>query len=346
MRRPEPPAIIETTAIVYRLADIQERQQEWIWQGYIPKGCFSIGYGDPNAGKTTAACHLSARITSGQDWPDGQPNPKPRSVLFLTGEDSVSRTLLPRFRAAGGDVNKLVVWDRVRFNYEDGEKSERLPDLLADVGKLKDIITSCPDMALVVVDTLSCFLAVKDSNQAQQVRAALLPLRDLCEQTGVTLLGLGHMNKSSGQKAQYRASGSISYIGAARSALLFTPDRDDPETMVMAVSKCNLARRAPSLKYRIVPWNKDPEVAAVEWCGTSSYSADQLLEEQKVNTKKKAIIEWLKTILKDGPLLSDTIMRMAAEEGFKERTVWNAKDDAGVKARKQSFSGPWEWYIP
>lgn len=346
MRRQDEAVAVQRSALLYRLDEVEVKPQDWLWPGYIPLGGMTLLYGDPSTGKTTLGCNVIARYTSGQPWPDGQPNDEPGSALVLTGEDSVSRTIKPRLQAAGADCSRVIVWDRIRTANSDGTADERLPDLAADLDELQAIVEGCPDLRLVLVDTLSCFLGVKDSNQQQQVRRAFLPLRDLCDRFGLALLAIGHMNKGSGGKAQYRASGSLAYIAAARSALLCAPDRDDPDCSVIAVAKSNLSQRAPSLRYRIVPWDKDPEVAAVEWSGSSKYTADQLLEEVKTETKTEAIVQWLRDVLREGPVLSDTIRTLADQAGFKWRTVWEAKDKAGVKARKRDFSGPWEWYTP
>ncbi|HOQ88161.1 MAG TPA: AAA family ATPase [Phycisphaerae bacterium] len=351
MSRAESPVTVETSAVVYSLDTAKVKPQNWIWPGYIPRGGITLLFGDPSAGKTTTGCNLIARYTSGQSWPDGQPNGKPGSVLVMTGEDSFERTIKPRLVAAGADCRKVTIWDRIRTKISDGTIDERLPDLAADVDHLRAIVEGAPDLGLVLIDTLSCFLGVKDSNQQSQVRRALLPLHDLCDQTGLSLLCIGHMNKGSGGKAQYRASGSLAYIAAARSALLCAPDRDDPDCAVMAIAKCNLAQKSPSLRYRIVSCDENPEVATVEWYGASDYSADQLLEEKKPATKTEAIIEWLQDVLKDGPMHSGTVEALADEAGFKKRTLWEArgvaKDRGILRCNKIGFGdgAHWEWEL-
>lgn len=66
----------------------------------------------------------------------------------------------------------------------------------------------------------------------QLARQALVPLRGVCEQTGVAAVLLRHLNKD-GRTSNplHRGGGSIAFIAAARSALLSAQDPDDPEKL-------------------------------------------------------------------------------------------------------------------
>jgi putative DNA primase/helicase len=83
-------------------ADVEVRPVSWLWRHYIPLGKITMLEGDPNLAKTTIAVDISARVTMGHPMPDGSPC-EAGSVLFIGYEDDAADTIVPRFRAAGGD---------------------------------------------------------------------------------------------------------------------------------------------------------------------------------------------------------------------------------------------------
>ena len=82
---------------------ITPRQMEWAWQYWLPKGKLSLLVGAPKTGKTLLAIDLAATITSGGNFPDGTRADK-STVIFWTAEDDLDDTIVPRFKAAGGDL--------------------------------------------------------------------------------------------------------------------------------------------------------------------------------------------------------------------------------------------------
>src|SRR5690606_33208811 len=97
--------------------EVKERDLQWLWPGRIPLGKITLLAGDPEAGKSFVVCDLAARTTRGGPWPDGVEPVGPEvssepgsdatgSVLFITAEDNVEDTLLPRLRAAGANIRK------------------------------------------------------------------------------------------------------------------------------------------------------------------------------------------------------------------------------------------------
>src|SRR5207249_3755859 len=110
------------------------------------------------------------------------------------------------------------------------------------------------DVALIVIDPLMAFLGRGvNASSDPHVRRALHRLKQLAEETQCAVLIIRHLNKSSGLKALYRGGGSIGIIGACRVALLLTRDPADEVYRVLAMNKCNLTARPPSLRFHLEP---------------------------------------------------------------------------------------------
>ena len=115
-----------------------------------------------------------------------------------------------------------------------------------------------------------------DAYRDQDVRRALAALAHAAEDTGAAVLLVRNLNKASGGTALYRGGGSIGIIGAARIAFAVGRNPDDPQDgRLLAPTKANLTRFAPSLAWRLV--DTDTGHARIAWDGVSRYSADELL---------------------------------------------------------------------
>src|SRR6266566_409547 len=76
----------------------------WLWYGRIPFGkpCGLVGL--PDVGKDVIAADIAARLSVGKPMPDGAHDLRePRPTYYLSAEDALEDTILPRFLAAGGD---------------------------------------------------------------------------------------------------------------------------------------------------------------------------------------------------------------------------------------------------
>lgn len=249
------------------LAHIAPKSTEWLWPNYIPCGALTSLDGDPGLGKSTLALDLAARVSRGGPMPDGQTG-TPGRVLLLSAEDDLARTVLPRFVAAGGDLDNAFVLD-IAANGVEGERLT-VPD---SVGVLRRKIER-HGVTFVVIDPLVAFFSPGiDAHKDQSVRAALAPLAAVAEDTRATILMVRHLAKATGRTAIYRGGGSIGIIGAARAGYIVTKDPDDEGQRVFAQVKSNLGPSMPSLSFRVA---SDPS-PRIEWQGVSDYSADELV---------------------------------------------------------------------
>ena len=288
--RPEPVPIAAATGsglITERLADVKAERVRWLWHGRLPLGKITVLDGLPDMGKSTVAIDLTARVSKGLPMPDGSDGLEhPAPVVMFTAEDGLADTVKPRLLAAGGADDLVHVVTATRVLDEEGNVRARWPDLTADVDKLGALVAML-DARLVVVDVLMAYLGARtNSYRDQDVRALLGPLSAMAEETRCAVLLLRHPTKAANRDPVLYGGGSIGIMGAARVGLLASLHPDDVELpeadrrRLLAVAKCNIAPKAETMVYRLVP-APDPEfeVARVSWEGTSGLRAADLLAE-------------------------------------------------------------------
>src|SRR5215470_30472 len=63
----------EAAAIVKSFSDIQPEKINWLWKNYIAIGKLTVFAGDPGLGKSQGTLDMAARLSKGDNFPDGSP---------------------------------------------------------------------------------------------------------------------------------------------------------------------------------------------------------------------------------------------------------------------------------
>lgn len=347
---------IRSAPQIVRLVDTQPQPVRWLWPGRVPLAKMTLIDGDPGTGKSVLTLDLAARVTTGRPMPDGSVGDLrgPAGVVILSAEDDVADTIRPRLDVAGGDPARVVVLTAVEEITADAEGRERRRErgvTLADLEALRQAIAQV-EARLVVIDPVMAYVGRTDAHVDAQVRGLLQPLAELAQELGVAIIAVRHLNKRAGSPALYRGGGSIAWIGAARSGLLVAPDPDDGagDRRVLAVTKSNLGRPAPSLAYTIEAVRHETAgyVPRLVWLGESIHTARSLLAAPSDDADRSAVEEareFLRDLLAHGPVPAGTVFQEARAAGIAGRTLKRAKALLGVLSRKQSVSGPWIWQL-
>ena len=160
-----------------------------------------------------------------------------------------------------------------------------------------------------------------------------------------------HLTKSRSANPKYRGGGSVSIIGAARSALMVVdaPQGDDPFEHVLAVNENNMGTAAP-LRYRTV---MDHGVIKIEWLGESPSSASDLLEgcgDRFESSQLDEACYVLYSILAEfeDPMSAKEVLKEATNALVSIRTLKRAKKRLGVKSYRKrgddkDGEATWEW---
>lgn len=323
-------------AVVRCLADVHPQGVSWLWPLRFPLGKLSLVSGDPGLGKSFLTMCIVAHVTTGRQWPDGS-ECLMGSALILNAEDDAADTIRPRLDAMDADVARVCVLDAIR----EKEKSRGFA-LANDLPQLERVLHDRPGMRLLVIDPISAYLGGRvDSHKNSDVRGLLAPLSELAARSGVAVIAVTHLSKSSnGGKSVYRSMGSLAFTAAARSVWSVSRAKDDGERRLLLPIKQNLSYAVNGLAYRIVN-------GALEWePGAVEMTADDALAEEMLShseSKSEMAVGWLQRLLADGPVAVTAIKQNAKAAGLSWRTVERAKEVVRVEAVRQGFGGNGEW---
>lgn len=329
------------------LSEVQAEPVRWLWPGRVPLGKITVLDGDPGLGKSTISLDLAARVTDGRPMADGSPGVG-GGVVLLTAEDGLSDTVKPRLEVAGADLDRVLSLEHV------GTGRNRRPLVLPDDLEVIAAAIERIGAVLVVIDPLMAYLnSSVDSHRDQDVRRVLAILAALAASTGAAILLVRHLNKSAVGNPLYRGGGSIGIVGAARSGLVVGRDPEDDTRCILAMSKSNLAKRAPSLAYRVEGVNLVGigEVPRITWLGPVECDAAELLATPRADrgAPRRDAARWLENTLAAGPVPAVDLQRRAKAHGLAWRTVRRAAGEVGVAKRKRGAPGDpsagWLWVV-
>jgi hypothetical protein len=310
------------------LADVEPENVDWLWHPYIPIGKLTSIEGDPGLGKSWLAFAIAAALSKGANLP-GELSPRePRRVLLLTAEDGLGDTLRPRLDRLGADPELIF---GVELSWELDE---------AGLKQLRDMVTA-KKPAFVIIDPLVAFMGGKlDLHKANQVRAVMARLANLAQECTVAIVFIRHLSKGKREKAIYRGQGSIDITAACRSVLMvgLSPDGDTGKRIV-AHTKHNLTPPGRSLSYII-------NEGKFEWTGEVDLTAEDLCREpenSETRSAREEAEEFLKEVLKDGPVPQTEVAQQAEEQGISKRTLDRAKKSLRIKSKRTE--GRWVWSL-
>ncbi|HPF44461.1 MAG TPA: AAA family ATPase [Syntrophomonadaceae bacterium] len=326
---------------ITNLADVEPEEVRFLWPPYIPFGKLTILEGDPGLGKTFLSLCVCAAISNGGVLPDQEGKPAIQlskgRVLFMTAEDGLADTLVPRLEMMGADrsmISCLTGW-------RTADSEEEMAFSLADVNVLRAALDETrPD--LVVIDPLQAYLGGGvDMHRANETRPLLSNLGKIAEEYSCAVLAIRHLSKGS-SKALYRGLGSIDFTAAARSVLTVG---QEPVTKqkAMAHIKSSCAMNGVTLSFDL-----HSEFGFV-WSGVSSFTVEDLLavpsavkdEEMEKDNRLEEAAEFLYDVLEFGPVESKEIEKQAKAASIKWRTVQRAKEKLDFKAFRRGDR--WFW---
>ena len=329
-----------------KAADVQPRDVDWLWPQWLPRGELTLLAGQPKTGKTTLALSIASILSRGGKWPTGE-RAKKADTIFWTAEDSIEKTIVPRLKAAGADLQ------RIRFiNY--GKRIAFSPSQHMTV--LQETIKDDPQAGLLILDpVISVLQGVRDSHRATDVRQGLADLQTMIGQLDLAVIGITHFAKSTrGGDPLERMIGSQVWGAAARVVWAAARDADSGARTLVQV-KNNLAAEAGAFDYSIeVP--DGHKVTAALWGASSRLSAEEVLqmaERGPRDSEEASALDEAKDFFTDlldgmGWLSSGKIDAALKENHIKVATFRRArtalKSKGEVECRR--YHGKFEWRIP
>jgi hypothetical protein len=323
------------------LATIQPEALEWLWDLYVLRNKVTLVEGDPGRGKTYLVLAICAAITQGFCLPDqdgvvGPPDPaQAGNVLYITAEDGLADTIRPRADKLGADSERIFVVTLDDL-FPDGQPAFTLGNLRPLEQAIRE-----RQARLVVLDPIQAFIGAKvDIHKTNEVRPLMTALAAMSARCGCGCIAMRHWTKGTGTKALYRGQASIDFSATARSVLVVGTSPENAAHRIMAQGKTNLVGEAKSIVFTITD-------TGLEWCGTSTLTADELAMAQPERQRSKQRVEamaWLRDTLQSGPQPSKAVEAAAEAVGITPKVLERAKARACVESFKQ---GPiWYWRLP
>jgi archaellum biogenesis ATPase FlaH len=316
------------------LDTVMPRPVDWLWANRIPVGKLTMLVGDPGAGKTFVTLAIASALTRGRRLPDDPRKPgEPERVLILNFEDGTEDTIRPRAEMAGCDLSRTIVIEGV------AESDRQVPFTAHHVNLLDGALERMPDVRLLVIDPIAQLLGRANTTQDNEVRIALQPLKELAERRNIAVVCIVHLRKAAAENAMYRVSGSVAFVGFARSVLLVAKDSSGRHSISRI--KGNLSQEPAPVEFAI-----DDE-GVFSWRGT----APELCAENMLSLAKRLrtdeVSEFLRHELADGPRLARELYTLGKDRGFSEDKLKRARKACGLEVTKEpSPRGRWSWSLP
>lgn len=211
---------------------------KWLWYPYIPIGKITLLQGDPGDGKSTMMMDIIAKLTKGQQAPDGSDFGYPRSVIYQCSEDNAADTIKPRLLRSGADCSKVAFLDEAQ-----------LGNITIDDERLMEALRIFRP-SLLVIDPIQSYLGNDADLQVVGKARKLMQRLGLWASTyECAVVLVGHLNKKEGQKSLYRGLGSIDVAATARSVLQVERDLEDDNVRHLKQIKNNLAPYGDMLQF-------------------------------------------------------------------------------------------------
>jgi hypothetical protein len=324
---------------------------KWLWHGRILADKLNVFSGEPDVGKGMTTVDLAARITTHNDFPDCKNELSgPKDVVFLSSEDDMEDTIVPRLIVAGADMSRIH-FVQISENTS-GTVEEGIVCLDRDLPALERMVKQYPNTVLIIPDPVIAFLGDADPNKDKDVRPIYSKMKTFAKKLNVGWLFVNHWNKNQSATSINRTSGAKTMVSAPRATWMFTKSPEDPTRYLMMKGKGNLASNdVKTLAYKIigVPFDfrdgrgSQDTVPKLVWDGETDHLAEDVLQDandpkMRRNTKAE---EFLTSFLQDGAKLASEVYRVGDKESLGTDKLKRARYALDYLADK--INDHWYW---
>ena len=355
--KPKPRRVL----VAGRLADIEEREVEWLWPGRFPVGTITFLLGVMGTGKSTFLGWLSAAVSMGRPWPDCPDENPPGTVLILQAEESLSTAVRRRFNGFGFHHDRVLVIKGTKMEGDDDDKAAWF-SIGHDAQALAEECARRGDVRLIIVDPIASYLRGVSTKSDVDVREVLQPLFDLAEKYSLAVVMAAHPNKDKEKDILDRASGTGAFLQMARSAWYLSTDPNDKSRRLLSLMKENV----PGTKHTAIAFTYDARTRQMWFdpkpVDMEAREVDATLQraarEAKFTgrrgpdpTESKRASEFIFQCLESsGPCLQSTVQDLAMNQGIKEASFRKGlkkllSEDGRVRRERNPKDGRWWIWI-
>jgi hypothetical protein len=360
----EPKATAKRHLISHLASDLTPEKLVWIWPGRIPEGKLVLLGGPPGLGKSQLTAFIAAIVSNGSDWPCREGSAPQGNVIFMSAEDGIEDTIVPRLMAAGADLTRVRIVAAATKTDGTGRKTFSLK---TDVDLLEELARKTGSVRVIIVDPISAYMGGADGNGNVETREVLEPLAEMANRLKIAVVAVTHLNKggTGNQNALNRFAGSIAFVAAARAAFAVIEDPDDGERRLLLQAKSNLGKKCEGLAFRLEQRLVAGDIVSSNIMFEGEYvsaSIDEALNASECrggekHTSKEEAANFLRTVLAGGALPVLQIQSEAREAGLlgpespisQNKAFRSARKDLGVAPQRQGGTGAkgqWVWGLP
>lgn len=319
------------------MAEVEEENLDWLWYPFLARGELTILEGDPGLGKSYLAQMVAKSIVDGEELPSPKHRKISASKVAYFDIENASGTVTKKRLKANGCKNFFNFFQEEEpFSMD---QDETLESVYEAIEKLRP--------ALIVFDTLNTYMGGADTHNASETQQIFRRFVEIARRFKCAVLVLRHLTKSNkGDKAIYRGQGSIAFSGLARVVMTVGSMPNDPELRVMAITKINVAKPPKAITFRIIGLPDtivEQDRSIFKWGDWVDLTSDQILNsksEAKANVT--GVIDWLKDMLNEGPILIRNIYRAAESRSIPKSEVERAAAELGLIVGGLEKSPTWE----
>ena len=360
------PAKLKRRLISHRASDLEPEKLIWIWPGRIPEGKLVLLGGPPGLGKSQLTAFMSAAVSNGSYWPCGEGHAPQGDVIFMSAEDGIQDTIIPRLMSAGANRECVHIVSAATKPDGTGRKTFSLK---TDVDLLEEMAKKIGTVRLIIVDPISAYMGGSDGNGNVETREVLEPLADMANRLRIAVVAVTHLNKGGAggnQSALNRFAGSIAFVAAARAAFAVIEDPEDDERRFLLQAKNNLGKKCKGLAFRLEQRLVGDDVMSsnvmfegdhIDESIDEALTASETRRGGEKRTGKDEAAEFLKELLAAGPMPVLEIEREARDAGLlgpdspvsQNKAFRSARDILGISPQRKGGAGAkgqWVWQLP
>ncbi len=296
----------------------------WAWEPWVPNGFLTVLAGETGIGKSKLALRLVESVVRPRDWPNGGRGPKDAAKALYIDTEGAQAMHVSRMKAAG------LPMDRVLLPGDEGDAHLYLDD----PSTLPFVRLTCERecVKLVVVDSLRSGMTGDENSSefGEKLGAWSALARDL----NIPFVIVHHARKALGdrQMSLDRLRGSSAIAALARAVIAIDQPDETTDRLRVRQIENNLGRLANPFGLEITENGCDP--APVPYA-------------PRGDVKQAEAEEWLRDVLRRGPVNSGEVRGRAEEEGIARNTLYRAREAIGVRelpdpknGRKRSWALP------
>lgn len=314
------------------MADVEEKDPEWLIQDYMPRYQITSLAGDGGSGKTTDWCAILAAISSGERpflldgyIPFDYKLAEPGRVMFFSAEDSYEYTLKRRLRKNGADLSRIMSIDIA---------DDRFQDIKFNSPFLEQLLNKHRPV-LCVFDPIQAFVPSEiRMGDRNAMRSCMAPLIGYGEKYGTTFLIVEHANKQSGVWGRKRIADSADIWDISRSVIM-AGETNEPGIRYLSHEKSNYGRTGSTILYCI-------EDEVVKFKAYTDKKDKDFVTEADYTTRQKPqreeAKEFILDFLKDGEKEVAELDGMAEAMGISKNAIKNAKTDLKTEKKVRTWS--------